>query len=511
MKGRPDVGFFEAIKSTQQFSVKAGSIGSQIGGKTSRIVKHLAARFSNPEGLVQDAIASGNEAALPVGSRRADLSGLEKEWNRVEAQEEEIRHLREARCNLNRRITEWRDKYWEAAQELRDAKAVGLFSREVLESHGSPSPEHMDACPWCFLKRRRYPVPPWEMDRLPPPTKEQLDRLLHRTSDGLGCYRWVFLLIFVFLLGWLLWTISPVCLDWYDATKDIIPFVDLMDEIAENAGLALSVLQLPLYTFIPLQISGGLDPFNGLQPSQFAINEARGPIEIALAICQELSETAGTADEEIKNMTKAWDDAHVENWLYFVMLPDHAVARGQETKPQEALRLTNTYITLITEKFMTLSDRHPDNFTMAALSEDSLDILDTVIPIRVDQLHEMINNFRHRKHALMGAMSQIIGPLKACQEYFNRINHTKNAFETKEHIFHANHIADLYKLSRPQKKVFLETWRGSLGGRRWAFSGAKQASPHHTYEGQGIEMVSSRAQTEEYGAGFPDQTGEGRI
>ncbi|KAF5688719.1 hypothetical protein FCIRC_1729 [Fusarium circinatum] len=358
-------------------------------------------------------------------------------------------------------------------------------------SHGSPTPEHNDACPWCFLKRRRYPVPPWEMDRLPPPTKEQLDRLLHRTSDGLGCYRWVFLLIFAFLLGWLLWTISPVCLDWYDATKGIIPFVDLMDKIAENAGLALSVLQLPLYTFIPLQISGGLDPFNGLQPSQFAIIEARTPIHDALAICRELSETDGTADEEIKNMTEAWEYAHLENWLYFAMLPDIATAKGKETKPQEALRLTRTYITLITEEFMTLSDRHPDTFTMAALSEDSLDILDTIIPLRVDQLHEMIDNFRHRKHALMEAMSQIIEPLKVCQEYFNRINHTKNAFETKELIFHANHIADLYKLSRPQKKVFLETWRGSLGGRRWAFSGAKQASPHHTYEGQDVEMVSS--------------------
>ncbi|KAF5675737.1 hypothetical protein FDENT_9658 [Fusarium denticulatum] len=222
-----------------------------------------------------------------------------------------------------------------------------------------------------------------------------------------------------------------------------------MDDIAENADLAFSVLQLPLYTFVPHQISGGLDPFNGLQPSQFAIIEAREHIRTALAHCQGMSERDGTANEEIKNMTDAWDDAHNINWLYFATLPDIATAKGRETHPQAALRLTKTYIKLIEEAFMSVSDRHPNGVTMAALSEDSLDILYTVIPTRMNQLHETIDDFRRRKHALMEATSQIIEPLKACQAYLERIDLHSNmdARQTERLIHHANHIADLYKLS----------------------------------------------------------------
>ncbi|RBQ77542.1 hypothetical protein FVER14953_21739 [Fusarium verticillioides] len=200
----------------------------------------------------------------------------------------------------------------------------------------------------------------------------------------------------------------------------MIPFVDLMDQIAENAGLAFAVLQLPLYTFVPHQISCGLDPFNSLQPSQFAIFQARGHIRTALAVCQEMSDTDGTADEEIKNVTDGWIDAHNINWLYFATLPDIATAEGKESQPQAALRLTKTYITLIEEAFTTVSHRHRNGVKMAALSEDSLYLLYTVIPALVNQLHETMEDSRRRKHALMEATSQIIEPLKACQAYFER-------------------------------------------------------------------------------------------
>ncbi|KAF5555097.1 hypothetical protein FNAPI_6226, partial [Fusarium napiforme] len=314
---------------------------------------------------------------------------------------------------------------------------------------GNPTSEHKAACPWCFLRRPRYPVPLWQTSPIPRPTKEQLDRLLHRTSDGLGFYRWIFVLIFVFLLAWLLWTIGTICLDWYDASRGMIPFVDLMDEIAENAGLAFSVLQLPLYTFVPHQISGGLDPFNGLQPSQFAIFETRGHIRTALAVCQEMSERDGTADEEMHNITEAWEDAHNINWLYFATLPDIATAEGRESRPQAALRLTKTYITLLEEAFTTVGDRHRNGVKIAALSKDSLYLLYTVIPTLMNQLHETMEDSRRRKHALMEATSQIIEPLKACQAYFERNGQhsSKYARETERLIHHANHIADLYKLS----------------------------------------------------------------
>ncbi|RBR01914.1 hypothetical protein FVER53263_20914 [Fusarium verticillioides] len=287
---------------------------------------------------------------------------------------------------------------------------------------GNPTSQHKAACPWCFLRRPRYPVPPWQTSPIPRPTKEQLDRLLHRTSDELGCYRWIFILIFVFLLVWLLWTIGTICLDWYDASKGIIPFVDLMDEIAENAVLAFSVLQLPLYTFVSHQISGGLDPFNGLQPSQFAIFETRPYIRTALAVCQEMSDTDGTADEEIKNMTDGWTNAHNISWLYFATLPDIATAEGRESQPQAGLRSTQEYITSIEDAFTTVGDRHRKGVDMAALSGNSLHLLYIVIPARVKQLHETIDDFRHRKHALMEATSQIIEPLKACQAYFEQID-----------------------------------------------------------------------------------------
>ncbi|KAF5986968.1 hypothetical protein FBULB1_2174 [Fusarium bulbicola] len=429
LRGHPYVSFFK--KATQQCTVEVEGIGSQIEGQTSRIVRHMDAWFSKLESLMQDAIASANGLL--------SLSELKKARKSIEAQEEDIRHLREAWCNLNRRITEWWDKYWEAVQELLDAKAVGMFSREVSDRHGSPSPEHKDACPWCFLKRRRYPVPPWEMDRLPPPTKEQLDRLLHRTSDGLGCYRWVFLLIFVFLLVWLLWTTITVCLDWYDATKGIIPFVDLMDQIAENAGLAFSLLQLPLYTFIPLQISGGLDPLNGVQSSQFAIVDVHQPVHDTIHWCQQSSQKNEPEDEKTRNITGAWVNLYWDGRLYY----------PEETEPQAALRLTKTYMASIEDAFMTLSDRHPDRVTIAALSKNSRFLLDTVVPTRVDQLRETIHNFIHSSRAFMEEMNQAIKPLEACGEFFDLGDGiiTMTGLEAKRLAFHAKHIVDLYKLS----------------------------------------------------------------
>ncbi|KAG4267576.1 hypothetical protein FPRO04_12731 [Fusarium proliferatum] len=318
LRSRPDVGFFEAIRATQQCSIKIDGVRSQVEGQVSRIVNHIDARLFNLESLVHDAIS----------------------------------------------------------------------------------------------------VPDWQTNPIPPPTEEQLDRLLHRTSDGLRRYRWVFLSVFSFFLVWLLWTICTICLDWYDASKGIIPFVDLMDEIAENAGFALSVLQLPLYTFVPLQISGALDPLNGVQSSQFAIIEARAPIHEVISNCLEkASQDDRPEDEETKNITRTWVDA------YYIRYLDQ-MRRPEETGPQAALRLTKTYIALIEDAFMTLSDRHPSNFRMADFSEDSLYILEEVTT-RMDQLRETIHRFTSSYSAFMEEMSQAIMPLEACRNIIKRSNTTK--------------------------------------------------------------------------------------
>lgn len=279
---------------------------------------------------------------------------------------------------------------------------------------GNPTSQHKTACPWCLLRCPNYPVPDWQTNPIPPPTEEQLNRLLHRTSDGLRRYRWVLLSVFSIFLVWLLWTICTICLDWYDASKGIIPFVDLMDEIAENAGFALSVLQLPLYTFVPLQISGAFDPLNGVQSSQFAVIEARPPIHNVIFKClEEASLDNRPEDEETRNITRTWVDTYYIRYLVdWTSLPE-------ETEPQAALRLTKTYIALIEEAFMTLSDRHPSNVRMADFSKDSLYILEEV-PTRVNQLRETIHSFTHSSRAFMEEMSQAIIPLEACGEYFKR-------------------------------------------------------------------------------------------
>ncbi|KAF5651907.1 hypothetical protein F25303_3808 [Fusarium sp. NRRL 25303] len=249
----------------------------------------------------------------------------------------------------------------------------------------------------------------------------------------------IFLSVLSFFLVWLLWTICTICLDWYDASKGIIPFVDLMDEIAENTGLALSVLQLPLYTFVPLQISGGLDPLNGVQSSQFAIIEGRAPIHEVISNCLEKASLDDRPeDEETRNITRTWVDA------YYIRYLDRMI-RPEETEPQAALRLTKTYIALIEDAFMTLSDRHPSNFRMADFSQDSLYILEEV-PIRMDQLRETIHRFTSSYSAFMEEMSQAIMPLEACGEYLER-HSSRDASDAKRRAFHAKHIADLYKLS----------------------------------------------------------------
>ncbi|KAF5716316.1 hypothetical protein FGLOB1_2596 [Fusarium globosum] len=352
LRSRPDVGFIEAIRATQQCSIKIDGVRSQVEGQVSRIVP------------------------FPAGPRQTEVSELEKGRKDIEAQAEEIRRLREESTTLNRRKIEWRDKY-----------------HDILI---------------------RLDIPDWQTNPIPPPTEEQLDRLLHRTSNGLRRYRWILLSVFSFFLVWLLWTICTICLDWYDASKGIIPFVDLMDEIAENAGFALSVLQLPLYTFVPLQISGALDPLNGVQSSQFAIIEARAPIHEAISNCLEkASQDDRPEDEETKNITRTWVDA------YYIRYLDQMI-RPEETEPQAALRLTKTYIALIEDAFMTLSDRHPSNFRMADFSQDSLYILEEV-PIRMDQLRETIHRFTSSYSAFMEEMSQAIMPLEACREYYKTI------------------------------------------------------------------------------------------
>ncbi|SCN91963.1 uncharacterized protein FFB20_09110 [Fusarium fujikuroi] len=253
-----------------------------------------------------------------------------------------------------------------------------------------------------------------------------------------GC---ILLLVFSIFLVWLLWTICTICLDWYDASKGIIPFVDLMDEIAENAGFALSVLQLPLYTFVPLQISGALDPLNGVQSSQFAIIEARAPIHEVISNCLEKASLDDRPeDEETKNITRTWVDA------YYIRYLDQ-MRRPEETEPQAALRLTKTYIALIEEAFMTLSDRHPSNFRMADFSQDSLYILEEV-PTRMDQLRETIHRFTSSYSAFMEEMSQAIMPLQACREYYKTIEyHKQEASFANQRACDAKYIADLYKLS----------------------------------------------------------------
>ncbi|SCO25732.1 uncharacterized protein FFC1_15680 [Fusarium fujikuroi] len=306
---------------------------------------------------------------------------------------------------------------------------------------GNPTSQHKTACPWCLLRCPNYPVPDWQTNPIPPPTEEQLDRLLHRTSDGLRRYRWILLSVFSFFLVWLLWTICTISLDWYDASKGIITFVDLMDEIAENAGFALSVLQLPLYTFVPLQISGALDPLNGVQSSQFAIIEARAPIHEVISNCLEKASLDDRPEVEVtKNITRTWVDA------YYIRYLDQ-MRRPEETEPQAALRLTKTYIALIEEAFMTLSDRHPSNFNMADFSQDSLYILEEV-PTRMDQLRETIHLFTSSYSAFMEEMSQAIMPLQACREYYKTIEyHKQEASFANQRACDAKYIADLYKLS----------------------------------------------------------------
>ncbi|CVL07191.1 uncharacterized protein FMAN_15318 [Fusarium mangiferae] len=306
---------------------------------------------------------------------------------------------------------------------------------------GNPTSQHKTACPWCLLRYPRYPVPAWQTNPIPPPTEEQLDRLLHRTSDGLRCYRRIFLPVLSIFPVWLLWTICTICLDWYNASKAIIPFVDLMDEIAENAGLALSVLQLPLYTFVPLQISGGLDPLNGVQSSQFAIIEARAPIHEVISNCLEKASLDDRPeDEETRNITRTWVDAYYIRYL-------EQMRRPEETEPQAALRLTKTYIALIEDAFMTLSDRHPSKFRMADFSKDSLYILEEVTT-RMDQLRETIHRFTSSYSAFMEEMSQAIMPLEACREYYKTIEyHKQEASFANQRACDAKYIADLYKLS----------------------------------------------------------------
>ncbi|QGI71364.1 hypothetical protein CEK27_003693 [Fusarium fujikuroi] len=387
LSSRPDVGFVEAIRATQHCSIKIDGISSQVEGQTSRIVNHI------DESLVHDAITSRNQASLPAGPRQTGISELEKGRKKIEAQAEEKRRLREENITLNRRKIEWRT------------------------------------------------IPDWQTNPIPPPTEEQLDRLLHRTSDGLRRYRWILLSVFSFFLVWLLWTICTISLDWYDASKGIITFVDLMDEIAENAGFALSVLQLPLYTFVPLQISGALDPLNGVQSSQFAIIEARAPIHEVISNCLEKASLDDRPEVEVtKNITRTWVDA------YYIRYLDQ-MRRPEETEPQAALRLTKTYIALIEEAFMTLSDRHPSNFNMADFSQDSLYILEEV-PTRMDQLRETIHLFTSSYSAFMEEMSQAIMPLQACREYYKTIEyHKQEASFANQRACDAKYIADLYKLS----------------------------------------------------------------
>ncbi|RKL28170.1 hypothetical protein BFJ72_g12630 [Fusarium proliferatum] len=57
LRSRPDVGFIEAIRATQQCSIKIDGVRSQVEGQVSRIMNHIDARLFNLESLVHDAIS----------------------------------------------------------------------------------------------------------------------------------------------------------------------------------------------------------------------------------------------------------------------------------------------------------------------------------------------------------------------------------------------------------------------------------------------------------------------